>query len=90
MLSAIAVILILAITFSVSFYWYYPHYKNNKTEIKINENLSENEVRIMSYNLRCLNPTDLGKKTWFYRADLIVKSIELNTDSLYPPNSRNF
>ncbi len=57
-------------------FWYYPYYNNNKTEISINEIYRENELRIMSYNLRCLNPMDLGKTSWLYRANLIVNSIE--------------
>ena len=31
---------------------------------------------MMSYNLRCISPTDFGKKAWFYRADLVIKDIE--------------
>ena len=30
----------------------------------------------MSCNLRCLTSNDIGKKSWFYRADLVVKGIE--------------
>lgn len=76
LLSAIAVILILTITFSVSFYWYYPHYKEMKKEVAIQEIYNENELRVMSCNVRCISPTDLGKKSWFYRADLIMQGIE--------------
>ena len=48
-----------------------------KAPISVSEtNLQPGEVRVMSCNLRCLNPTDLGKKSWFYRADLILKNIE--------------
>ena len=31
---------------------------------------------MMSYNLRCISPTDFGKKAWFYRADLVIDDIE--------------
>ena len=56
---------------------YYPHYRKMKAPISVSEaNLQPGEVRVMSCNLRCLNPTDLGKKSWFYRADLILKNIE--------------
>ena len=48
-----------------------------KAPISVSEaNLQPGEVRVMSCNLRCLNPNDLGKKSWFYRADLILKNIE--------------
>ena len=36
----------------------------------------------MSANLRCINPHDTGKKSWFYRADLIIKNIENNKPSI--------
>lgn len=72
----ISFILAIAICWGTVMFWYYPHYKKQKTEMKINEIYNENEIRVMSYNLRCINPMDLGKKTWFYRADLIIKSIE--------------
>lgn len=50
-----------------------------KNENKI-EGLSVNEdvdvFKVMSYNIRCKTFLDIGKKSWFYRADLIVKNIE--------------
>lgn len=72
----IALLLAFIICWGGLMFWYYPHYKNNKREILIQEIYRENELRVMSYNLRCLAPTDLGKKTWFYRADLVIDSIE--------------
>ena len=57
--------------------FYYPHYKKAKQSISMDTSaLSAGEIRIMSANVRCLNPQDLGKKSWFYRADLILKNIE--------------
>lgn len=76
LLSVISVILVLAIAFLASFYWYYPHYKEMKKEVLIQDIYRENELRIMNYNVRCLNPMDLGKKSWFYRADLMMQGIE--------------
>lgn len=75
-LSVISVLLVLVIAFSVSFYWYYPHYKEMKKEVEIQDIYRENELRVMSCNVRCISPTDLGKKSWFYRADLIMQGIE--------------
>ncbi len=75
-LTVIAVILALLICWSGVMFWYYPHYKKQKTELLINDIYYENQIRVMSYNLRCINPMDAGKKTWFYRADLIIKSIQ--------------
>lgn len=82
LLSIIAIILVLAIAFLVSFYWYYPHYKEMKKEIAIQEIYRENELRVMSCNVRCISPTDFGKKSWFYRADLIMQGIEKEQPSV--------
>lgn len=75
-LSLFSVLLVLVIVFGAVMFWYYPHYRKLKTDIVLDENTAPGEVRIMSCNLRCLNPQDLGKKSWFYRADLIMKNIE--------------
>lgn len=82
LLSVVSVILVLSITFLASFYWYYPHYKEMKKEIAIQEIYRENELRVMSCNVRCISPTDLGKKSWFYRADLIMQGIEKEQPSV--------
>lgn len=63
--------------------FYYPHYK--KMQVPISVRYSERgtgEIRIMSANVRCLNPQDLGKKSWFYRADLILKNIEAESPTV--------
>lgn len=75
-LGIVSAILVLAIIFSASFYWYYPHYKNSKKEILLQDINAENELKVMSCNVRCISPTDFGKKSWFYRADLIMQGIE--------------
>ena len=75
-LGIVSAILVLAIIFSASFYWYYPHYKNAKKEILLQDIKAENELKVMSCNVRCVSPTDFGKKSWFYRADLIMQGIE--------------
>lgn len=82
LLSILAVILVLGIVFSASFYWYYPHYKEMKKEITLNDIYAENELKVMSCNVRCISPTDLGKKSWFYRADLIMQGIQKEQPSV--------
>lgn len=76
LLSIVAVVLALAICFCAAFFWYYPHFLNSKTEIAVQDIYAENELKVMSCNVRCIAPTDLGKKSWFYRADLIIKGIQ--------------
>ena len=63
------------LVWALCFLWYYPHYRTNKSQVNIQTENAES-VKMMSYNLRCISPTDLGKKSWFYRADLIVDDIE--------------
>lgn len=64
-------------------FWYYPHYKENKTKITFTSKPNtDGEITVMSSNLRCINPGDKGKRSWFYRADLIVKNIEKNQPSI--------
>ncbi len=76
LLSAVAVIIAIVIVYSVAFYWYYPHYKSNKSEIQLQEIYAENELKIMSCNVRYIAPFDFGNKSWFYRADLIIEGIQ--------------
>lgn len=68
------VVLALVMAFSLSFVWYYPHYKSEKKQT-VFEIEKTDLIKIMSCNLRCISPTDFGKKNWFYRADLIVEDI---------------
>ena len=74
-LSIVALILAAGIFIGAETFWYYPHAVKNKKEYVAAEQ-SPDEIRVMSCNLRCLTPLDFGKKSWFYRADLIVNNIE--------------
>ena len=71
----LAIIVAVLIVFSASFVLYYPHYKENKEQVDIKIENSDS-IKMMSYNLRCISPTDFGKKCWFYRADLIIDDLE--------------
>lgn len=74
-LSIVALILVAGIAVGAEVFWYYPHSVQNKRELVAAEQNAD-EIRVMSCNLRCLSPLDFGKKSWFYRADLIVNNIE--------------
>ena len=77
LLSVFCIILVAVLLSGGILGFYYPHYKKAKQSISMDTSaLSAGEIRIMSANVRCLNPQDLGKKSWFYRADLILKNIE--------------
>lgn len=82
-LAAIGILLLTFILgWAILMFWYFPHYLNNKEEIAIETTETTNEIRIMNYNVRCLSPLDLGKKNWFYRADLLMDSIEAAAPSI--------
>ena len=54
-------------------FWHYPSYASKIAPKKIEA--QTNNLRVMSYNIRCLSPLDLGEKNWFYRADLVIDTI---------------
>lgn len=76
----VCVVLIFAIVFCAEFFFWYPHYLKNKSEsVIVPAGKDDGSVRIASCNVRCINPLDAGKKSWFYRADLLVKGLAVNT-----------
>ena len=68
-----AVLLSLILIALVVLGWYYPRYMQRKQPVTIRP--EKESITMMSCNLRCLTPLDLGKKSWFYRADLLVQDI---------------
>jgi flagellar basal body-associated protein FliL len=60
----LALVLIVAIALAGNTFFYYPHYKENKQEANIKIENTE-QIKMMSYNLRCISPTDFGKKRGF-------------------------
>ena len=78
-LGIVIAIAVFVVVMAVAEFWYYPHYKASKPLFDISSQPSDDgEISVMSANVRCISPTDLGKRSWFYRADLIVKNIEQN------------
>lgn len=72
----LSVILAVALVFVGITFAYYPHYIKNRDEVECDDILLADGFNVMSYNIRCMNPMDMGKKSWFYRADLVVDLIE--------------
>lgn len=64
------------IVFGTVSFWHFPHYKASQFTVEASQWEADGEMRVMSCNVRCTTPQDLGKKSWFYRADLILKNIE--------------
>lgn len=52
---------------------YYPHYRRAAFDATPR---SHEELRVTSANVRCISPTDLGKKSWFYRASLLLRVLD--------------
>jgi endonuclease/exonuclease/phosphatase family metal-dependent hydrolase len=73
LLSLLAVVLAALAVYAVVFFRYLPHYRGEKEPITVTP---AGENRMMSCNLRYISPTDLGQRSWFRRADLIVAEIE--------------
>ena len=53
--------------------WYFPKYLRNRQALSMAP--ESGHITMMSANVRCLTPLDLGKKSWFYRADLLLEDI---------------
>lgn len=76
-LALICLALVIGLIVGGVMFAYYPHYKKMKKEITFTSSVPEgDEITVMSSNLRCVNPGDKLKRSWFYRADLLVKNIE--------------
>lgn len=76
-ISVIALLLSVVIVWGGLMFASYPRYKKLKTARTIEYSADDlSEVRVMSCNVRCINPMDLGKKSWFYRADLLLEGVE--------------
>ena len=54
---------------------YYPEYKKSTAKFDISACENGDGITVMSANVRTWSPTDTGKKSWFYRADLIINNI---------------
>lgn len=71
----IAIFLLVAIVgFLIVQLFYLPKYLIEDTKVEISTDITE-EITVMSTNVRCYSPDDFFKKSWFYRAHLIVEDI---------------
>ena len=70
---ALAAVLALLLCATVVLGWYFPRYVRNKAPVNMVP--ESGSITMMSCNVRCLTPLDLGKKSWFYRADLLLSDI---------------
>ncbi len=74
-LKIIGIALLLALVgFLVTQLLYLPKYLASDARVELSAEEGD-EITIMSTNVRCYAPDDLFKKSWFYRADLIIEDI---------------
>lgn len=71
--SILAAILAVIIVALAVFFWHLPGHLVRKEEINIA--YGGNSTTLMSCNLRCLTPLDLGSKSWFKRSSLLIEDI---------------
>lgn len=62
-------------------FFHYPHYLKAKKPVDC-EAPTDGSVRVMSCNVRCLTPFDFGKRSWFYRADLLAENLRKNAPTV--------
>ena len=71
LLKLIAVLLILALGVVL---FYVPHYFLTDATVAISDEVTDT-ITVMSTNVRFYNPLDVFKRSWFYRASLIVDDV---------------
>ena len=72
-LGILSLLLAVILVATVVLGWYFPHYLLQKQPAAISP--SADTITMMSCNVRCLHPEDLGKESWLYRADLMIDDI---------------
>ena len=73
LLGVLAMLIVILLCATLVLGWYYPRFVSRKAAVNMNP--KEGSISMMSCNLRCWTPLDLGKKAWFYRADLLLSDI---------------
>ena len=71
----ICLLLALVLTVGVLNAVYYPRYQKSTASFDIGTAETQDSIKIMSANVRTWSPTDVLKKSWFYRADLVLENI---------------
>ncbi len=74
-LSVFAVLLCIVLAVGVLNLAYYPMYKNKGVKYDAKEFGESDSISIVSANVRTWSPTDILKKSWFYRADLLLETV---------------
>ena len=67
------VLLTVLFVWGIMMFWHFPGYVAKTKPVAMEAQTTD--LRVMSYNIRCLSPLDLGEKNWFYRAELVIDTI---------------
>ena len=82
-LTVIAVLVVLAASgWLAAYYFYRPDYLESDTFFDVSAVSYGEEITVMSYNVRYLSAIDCGKKSWFYRADLVTQTVARSAPDL--------
>ena len=76
LIAFLCLILVFAVAAAVAVGMYYPRYVRQKHPREIGFTPESGRLTLVSSNVRTLTPFDLGKKSWFYRADLLMRTLE--------------
>ncbi|MBQ7596331.1 MAG: endonuclease/exonuclease/phosphatase family protein [Clostridia bacterium] len=72
----ICILLAGVLIFGITNFLYYPKYKLSKAKYDVSEKQEQSAITAVSANVRCWSPTDVFKKSWFYRADLLFETLK--------------
>ncbi|MBQ6381409.1 MAG: endonuclease/exonuclease/phosphatase family protein [Clostridia bacterium] len=79
--SILSILLSILLVFAVVELFYYPHYLIHRKAVETSAG-NTTEISIVSANVRTFSPTDFFKKSWFYRADLLTKTVMTNSPDI--------
>ena len=69
-------LLVAALICAVVFGFYLPQYLLDKDNYSAAAKEETDVITVVSANVRCLSPEDLFKKSWFYRAPLLIQTLK--------------
>ena len=69
-------LLVLLLACVVVFFCFFPQYLLDKGNYSVAAKEETDVITVVSSNVRCLSPEDLFKKSWFYRAPLLLQTLK--------------
>ena len=75
LLKLLELALVAVLVIVVVFGFYAPKYLLSKESYDVSQKTDDGKITIVSANARCYTPGDLMKKSWFYRAPLLVRTL---------------